>query len=71
VARISAPRIKIAGKSLSEAVIDFIKVYSDINAEKSTPGPGDYTANLMHADGVYLLSTMKGSGRRAILNEKR
>jgi hypothetical protein len=39
--------------------------------EKSTPGPADYTLKNISPDGVYLLSNMKGSGRRAILNGRR
>jgi hypothetical protein len=39
--------------------------------EKQTPGPLDYTIRTIEPDGIYLLSTMKSSGRRAILNQKR
>ena len=35
--------------------------------EKRTPGPGDYNYNPIHPDGQYLLSTMRGSGRRKIM----
>ncbi len=40
--------------------------------EKRTPGPGDYIIDhSIEPDGKCLLSTMRGSGRRAIMNEKR
>lgn len=39
--------------------------------EKKTPGPGDYTINTIEADGRYVLSNMRGSGRRAIMDGKR
>lgn len=35
--------------------------------EKKTPGPGDYTINTIEPDGRYVLSNMRGSGRRAIM----
>ena len=38
---------------------------------KTTPGPADYTNKTIEADGIYFLSTMKGSGKRAILHGKR
>jgi hypothetical protein len=43
-----------------------------MNAEKKTPGPADYSfQNTIEPDGIYLLSNMKSSGRRQILNQKR
>lgn len=40
--------------------------------EKTTPGPADYNiSHSIEADGNCLLSTMRGSGRRAIMNDKR
>lgn len=38
---------------------------------KVTPGPQDYPNNTIEPDGIYLLSNMKGSGRRSFLNGKR
>ena len=39
---------------------------------KRTPGPGDYSIeSTIEPDGNCVLSTMKGNGRRQILNEKR
>jgi len=43
-----------------------------IKLEKNTPGPSDYSIqNTIEPDGIYLLSNMKSSGRRSILNQKR
>ena len=42
-----------------------------LNPEKSTPGPLDYPNRTIQADGIYLLSNMKGSGRRSFLEGKR
>ena len=43
-----------------------------IELGKRTPGPADYTLeNTIEPDGACVLSTMKGSGRRQILNERR
>lgn len=42
-----------------------------INSEKTTPGPQDYENKTIEPDGIYLLSNMKGSGRRSFLNGKR
>jgi hypothetical protein len=40
--------------------------------EKRTPGPADYPIeNSIEPDGIYVLSTMKSSGRRQILQQKR
>lgn len=40
--------------------------------QKTTPGPADYNVTpAIQPDGKCLLSTMKGSGRRAIMNDKR
>ena len=41
------------------------------NEEKITPGPSDYCNKTIEPDGFYFLSTMKGSGRRTILDGKR
>ena len=38
---------------------------------KMTPGPSDYANKTIEPDGIYFLSTMKGSGRRAILGGRR
>ena len=47
-------------------------MYRLFNKEKRTPGPADYpVGNTIEPDGIYLLSTMKSSGRRQILNQKR
>jgi len=43
-----------------------------MNAEKNTPGPGDYSfQNTIEPDGTCFLSNMKSTGRRQILNQKR
>jgi len=43
-----------------------------LNIDKITPGPSDYKiGNTIEPDGITVLSTMKSSGRRAILSEKR
>ena len=61
-------KIEIMDRNLSLEAIDLTKVCLKIIVERSTPGPSDYNAKCMQSDGVYVLSTMKGSGRRAILN---
>lgn len=43
-----------------------------LNIDKVTPGPSDYKiSNTIEPDGLCILSTMKSSGRRPILNDKR
>jgi len=39
--------------------------------DKNTPGPQDYVNKTIEPDGIYLLSNMKGSGRRSFLNGRR
>lgn len=50
---------------------DFLKVKKSIMIDKITPGPSDYLNKTIEPDGIYLLSNMKSSGRRAILGGKR
>ena len=57
--------------NLSQVEKDFIMVEFTINTEKSTPGPMDYHNKTIEPDGIYLLSNMKGSGRRTFMGGKR
>lgn len=57
-----------SSKSKNFGQTSFIKE-DRFHKDKRTPGPGDY--NLFHSiepDGKCLLSTMRGSGRRAIMS---